>query len=215
MNDVNNYPRELNEVYNSQINIERMYDKINETAGKIKIEDEEHFFRNKINKAPATLEEMLNLPERERWTLLPPEKAAYHMNGVNGEFNLKFVSPDGHFEAVYDLNGNLVNSIEDMGTYNYIGPQNMIGHYSKDVDTFYTYGNTKNQGGSGFLQENWGAYQNIRKFNMNPHAEENYDNILKQVDPVAYQEKKEKELREERRLQQLKSTSYYQIFGHK
>jgi hypothetical protein len=64
-----------------------------------------HFFRNKLNSAPKSLDEMIdfisNNPNK-KWTMLDPEKAAYHMNGTNGEFNLKFVSPDGHFEAIYN-----------------------------------------------------------------------------------------------------------------
>lgn len=46
-------------------------------------------------------------------------KTAFHMNHrPYGEFNTKFVLAEAeYFEAVYDINGNLVNNPVDMGTY--------------------------------------------------------------------------------------------------
>ncbi|GHV48673.1 hypothetical protein FACS189499_08580 [Clostridia bacterium] len=44
------------------------------------------------------------------------------MYGTNGEYNLKFVSLDGKYEAVYNKNGVLLKAENDpinMGTYKY------------------------------------------------------------------------------------------------
>lgn len=54
------------------------------------------------------------------------------MHGNNGEYNLKFVSSDGIFEAVYNKDGKLLNRNTDpinMGTYNYASPNEQLGIY--------------------------------------------------------------------------------------
>jgi hypothetical protein len=60
---------------------------------------EEHVFRNKLNREPETLTALL--AESNKWDFLLWLLSLYHKNGANGEFNLKFVSKDGKFEAVY------------------------------------------------------------------------------------------------------------------
>ncbi len=75
-----------------------------------------HYFRLKLNRAPATLDEMIALINStdnidDKWIMCCPNKGRCHMFGENGTFNIKFISSnntDNMFEAVYDINGNLV-----------------------------------------------------------------------------------------------------------
>ncbi len=87
----------------------------------------------KINSAPSN---------KSKWTLLSVGNSIYHMNPTNfsgdGLKNLKFVSADGHHEAVYNQNGNLLTQYNDsinMGTYNYASPYwgSKVKHLSLDV----------------------------------------------------------------------------------
>lgn len=55
--------------------------------------------------------------------------------------NEKWVSPDGHLEGVYDANGNLVNTLEYKGTFNFFGPDKTGDHKAADVDPYYEWGN--------------------------------------------------------------------------
>ena len=55
----------------------------------------------------------------------------------------RFVSEDGHIEAIYDCDGNLVVSDEDMGSYNFVpSGESWIGHGIYDVLPWILYGNT-------------------------------------------------------------------------
>ncbi|MDR2973895.1 MAG: hypothetical protein LBV00_04165 [Propionibacteriaceae bacterium] len=109
----------------------------------------EHYLRNLLNEGPATLDEMMATfahPEVQQWTLLPPDQAAYHMFGPEGEFNLKFVSADGLLEAVYNKAGVLLTEDNDpvnMGTYNFADPVTQSKkHSTYDVLPYYQWGNT-------------------------------------------------------------------------
>jgi RHS repeat-associated protein len=53
------------------------------------------------------------------WILLPASQSIYHRIGPGNENNLKFVSPDGHCEAVFHPDGTLVTDPINAGTYNY------------------------------------------------------------------------------------------------
>jgi uncharacterized Zn-binding protein involved in type VI secretion len=55
--------------------------------------------------------------------------------------NEKWVSPDGHVEGVYDGNGNLVNTLEYKGTFNFFGPDKTSEHKKTDVDPYRKWGN--------------------------------------------------------------------------
>ena len=163
-----------------------------------------HYFRNKLNRVPETLEELMN--ESEKWDLLKPSDAQYHMydtsacydenaNTFKGEYNLKFVSKDGKYEAVYNYNGVLLNENNDpvnMGTYNYASPNNKLKHAYLDVmpysDEWYLtllfplYG-----GGKGWFNVPNGYVdcaardKNMDKYNDNEDAQERWDNYKERM----------------------------------
>lgn len=145
--------------------------------------EEFHYFRNKLNRAPDTLDELIE--EKDKWEMLPFYKAAFHMSGDDGIFNLKFVSKDGqHHEAVYNKEGKLLTEKNDyinMGTYNYIGPDDADGHILYDVKPFYKWGNVSNTG-RGDLKELKIAGENIGKFLLSDwiskEAQNNYNEYV-------------------------------------
>lgn len=56
--------------------------------------------------------------------------------------NSKWISPDGHLEAVYNkTTGALDNSDAYKGTFNFFGPDNFGGHKAADVDPYNKWGN--------------------------------------------------------------------------
>ncbi|MCL2019436.1 MAG: cellulose binding domain-containing protein [Oscillospiraceae bacterium] len=96
------------------------------------ISDKElHYFRNKLNRVPESLYDLLE--EKHNWVLYEAKDSQYHMfntvatydtneGSYKGEYNLKFVSTCGKYEAVYNYAGILLNEHNDpvnMGTYNY------------------------------------------------------------------------------------------------
>jgi hypothetical protein len=148
---------------------------------------EQHLLRNHINIAPPTLKDMLSGKTNERklkWNLLSPLSSAYHMFGKDGEYNLKFVSSDGHYEAVYDKHGRLLtdkNGSINMGTYNYAGHgAPSWGHSQWDVAPYYVYGNTGKK--PGFTNED--IVNNLERFFRNHDAQKRYDKIKAVVKKV-------------------------------
>lgn len=115
-----------------------------------------HYFRNKMNRAPKTLNEMINLISGsnvdDKWIMCCPKKGRYHMFGIDGSYNIKFISSnntDNMYEAVYDKNGNLITENDDygknMGTYNYASSSTQSKLHDKfDVKTYEKWGNTSN-----------------------------------------------------------------------
>lgn len=56
--------------------------------------------------------------------------------------NVKYVSPDGHSEVIYDRSGNIVTASEDVGTYNFSDSrQDPVGHFYQDVLPWILWGN--------------------------------------------------------------------------
>jgi hypothetical protein len=148
--------------------------------------EQEHYFRNKLNTAPGSLEEMLaeiKNPKDINWRLMPVEKSGYHMFGENGAFNLKFLSDNGIFEAVYNMNGDLLteeNDPENMGTLNYANPEtNPVKHLVYDITPYYLWGNTLPAVRHGRLA----AAENIKRFYEDEEA-------------IAYREKIERLIEE-------------------
>ena len=140
MIDVDKNGNELDN--NEPNNISRFHKLVSSLIYKIGYVDmQTHYFRNKLNRAPKTLKELIRLnktlPVNKRWILLSVADSGYHMQGVDGEYNLKFVSYDGFCEAVYNKKGILLNENNDpinMGTYNYgAGISNINAHVKFDA----------------------------------------------------------------------------------
>ena len=161
---------------NSLINFNTRINSFVELKGNI-LNKEEHYFRNYLNRAPLNLETMLNNYSSSQWILMDPTKAAYHMYGDNGEFNIKFISTDGHFEAVYNRDGILLTADNDpinMGTYNYADPnKNPIKHLEYDVNPYDQWGNIANLQPSSSVE----LSANLIKFYDNLDAKNRYNEI--------------------------------------
>ena len=175
--DVDIYGSDLD--YNYPGNNQRLYKLTSLIIGHLGYVDmETHYFRNKLNRAPQTLNEMIavnkSLPISKRWILLAVINSAYHVQGLNGQFNLKFISYDGFCEAVYNRNGVLLNEKNDpvnMGTFNYAAGIPGVGSHSKyDVAPFLVWGNTIDspEKGSAIITRN----ANIALLNCKTHAAE-------------------------------------------
>lgn len=79
------------------------------------------------------------------WTDFPDSLSIYHQQGAGHEENDKWVSPDGHSEAVFDENDKPVEHIVNQATYNMADPINdSVGHVIQDVNPYYVWGNSPN-----------------------------------------------------------------------
>jgi hypothetical protein len=154
--------RIINDIDNGIINIDKLSDTeyinlANNICSIFRIKghvysDKEHYLRNYFSRAPATLIEMIDTILNDNsvfgWQLVSIEETMFHMFGENGEYNLKFVSKDGYFEAVYNKTGDLLTEINDpinMGTFNYVNPITEPQKHSKlDVYPYLLWGNTEN-----------------------------------------------------------------------
>lgn len=129
-----------------------------------------------LNKQPVSLNALLKV--KDDWKLLRIKSSAYHMHGENGEYNLKFISKDGHFEAVYSsLSSNLVLNPWNIGTYNFANPSDKPNHYTYDVEPFFKWNNTPSLKGQGVIGANLLAGENIARYNQSLQAQENYNKI--------------------------------------
>lgn len=128
-------------------------DQVNEIARKIPedISQTVHYGRNEFNRAPATLEDMINNPDG--WNRQMMLGSGYHMNGDDGAYTIKFYHDSGS-EAIYDTRtGELItieNGHDNMGTYNFgsqSSPISSIGngdHKRLDMDTHEKWGAAPN-----------------------------------------------------------------------
>ena len=106
------------------------------------------------------------------------------MKGEDGEYNLKFVSFNGFIEAVYNKEGILLDENNDpinMGTYNFFSPENEREHIKYDVKPYLKWGNTKDTGGLGEVEELAKAAINIAKYKINRGAKEWYEKVKKEI----------------------------------
>lgn len=138
----------------------------------------EHYLRNAFNRAPENLTSMLadiKAKSPYGWHLLSQFETFYHMQGKDGDYNVKFVSEEGYHEAIYNKAGDLLTERNDpvnMGTFNYADPTGQPAmHAALDVLPYYSYGNCPASPKSS--KENW-AYQ------KNPDAQK-YWEALKQT----------------------------------
>jgi hypothetical protein len=68
--------------------------------------------------------------------------AACHQFTSPDRSNIKYVSPDGHSEVIFDRSGHIVTAPEDYGTYNYVDSrQDPVGHFYQDVLPWLLWGN--------------------------------------------------------------------------
>ena len=107
---------------------------------------EEHYNRNSKNEPPPTEAEVpkdwltsdKNDTEREHG----PSANAHQFTSPDRS-NVKYVSPDGTMEAIYNSKGELVEDPRDVGTYNFCpSGKSMIGHYIQDVRPWIRWGNS-------------------------------------------------------------------------
>ena len=92
---------------------------------------------NGLSNVPSTKKDA----EKKGWEELPPSKSVYHCQ--NGANNSKFISPDGHREAVYNSEGNLVTDPVNRGTYNIYNPKtDPVKHGLYDVVPYLILGNS-------------------------------------------------------------------------
>lgn len=160
---------------NQPDNILRFHELVSALIYKIGYVDmQTNYFRNKLNRAPKTLKKLISLnktlPINRRWILLNIRNSGYHIQGVDGEYNLKFVSYDDFYEAVYNKKGILLNENNDpinMGTYNYAaGISKMNAHVKFDVDPYLIWGTTLNSPEKGKFAIDNGvnmAYSNYKR----------------------------------------------------
>jgi hypothetical protein len=169
------------------INFGRNVAELMNIIGKVKTE-KEHYFRNYFSRAPLTLSEMIDTIQRNnslfKWELMTPGYTLLHMYGANGEYNIKFISEDGYFEAVYNRGGELLTQYNDplnMGTFNYANQiNNKDEHTEFDVMPYFRWGNTSEERGR-FLRTdpNTDDHLEPEDFNANSDAVEHYKNIYK------------------------------------
>ena len=137
-----------------------------------------HYFRNKLNRAPVTRDELI--AEKEKWKLLSIGNSLYHMYGEDGLFNTKFISNEGEgkYEGVYNKEGLLLaeeNDPVNMGTYNYSSATiNALLHLTLDMIPYYRWGNAK-----GYEA---GKKRSIKDFYANQEAQDAYNKIKEQME---------------------------------
>ena len=102
-----------------------------------------HWRRNQWN-APV-----VSIADVAAWTELTPEESIFHQMGSGNANNRKFVSADGHSEAVFRPNDSgeppeLVTDPINLGTYNFFGPRLLYGipHTIFDVLPYFILGNS-------------------------------------------------------------------------
>lgn len=101
---------------------------------RIGVSKEEHYNRNKHNvNVPKTIEEA----RAQKWVSGVPSNA-HQRHTTPGKRNVKYVSPDGHREGIYNYKGELVG-----GSYNYSSPvTDTVGHLVNDVVPYIVYGSS-------------------------------------------------------------------------
>ena len=111
------------------------------------------------------------LPINQRWKLLSIRNSVYHIQGYEGEYNLKFLSSDGYCEAVYNKRGDLLTERNDpinMGTYNYAAGISFIGAHNKfDVTPYIIWGNTAGSTQMGSTNINSGVQMALQAYKIN------------------------------------------------
>jgi len=78
-----------------------------------------------------------------QWQKLPTVQSVFHQMGLDNKNNEKFVSPDGHSEAVFKA-GYLITDPINQGTYNFFSPNFLFGipHTLTDIIPYFIFGNS-------------------------------------------------------------------------
>ena len=102
-----------------------------------------HYCRNTLNNVPTTEQKAI----QSNYTIVGESDDKFHQNNQRGGRNRKYLSPDGHSEAVYYSNGQLNNTPEDQGTYNVFSSngnvfERYLGHGLADVLPYMLWGNS-------------------------------------------------------------------------
>ncbi len=96
-----------------------------------------HYGRNQYN---------VDLPQNEdeakEWNWETELANCHQFTAEDDETNIKYVSPDGKREIIFDHEGDIVAADEDEGTYNYADPDLWLAHLVVDVLPWLRYGNT-------------------------------------------------------------------------
>jgi hypothetical protein len=117
-----------------------------------------HYARNLLNREPSSYQELVKnnfIINGVQYQIMPKVGRLYHMLGLGGGNNIKVVSADGRFEAVFNQDGKLLsytNDPKNMGTYNYAPStkaETSMFHTPCDVDTYKLLGNA--EGGAGTM----------------------------------------------------------------
>lgn len=148
MDDLENDPNSLP----NHINYKRFFETFDNNIRKVDgITERMHFFRNILNSysgAPSDLKDMIDSAARGEWHLFSAKFHRFNYEGINGALNVKFLSSDGRFEAVYNTGtGKIVNNPANMGTYNYapgsVNPIRFYLHNKYDKKPWKKWGNEK------------------------------------------------------------------------
>jgi uncharacterized Zn-binding protein involved in type VI secretion len=78
-------------------------------------------------------EEVFVAEDGSEWRLMPSDKAVFHNPLHDPDRNSKFVARDGHREAVYGPDGAPISGSVYRGTFNFVGPDEALGHTGADV----------------------------------------------------------------------------------
>lgn len=96
-----------------------------------------HYGRNQYN-----VDLPQNKDEVKAWDWKTEIANCHQFTADNGERYIKYVSPDGKREVIFDSDWNVITADEDMGTYNYASPDWKLEHGILDVLPWIIYGNT-------------------------------------------------------------------------
>ncbi len=75
------------------------------------------------------------------------EAITHNLAGATGNIDYRGTGSNLHRQAIYDKNGNLVSTPENMGTYDFVSPNSLSGvrdHLTVDVQPWIEWGNSPN-----------------------------------------------------------------------
>lgn len=102
---------------------------------------ETHYGRNQLMPV-STLPQKVETAIRLGWD--DSVGAACHQFTSPDRSNVKYVSPDGHKEVIFNRSGHIVTASEDYGTYNFADSrQDPVGHFYRDVLPWLLWGNDR------------------------------------------------------------------------